>query len=275
MDNFKNLSNKHKLALNWFLDKTGAVSGWPDNLPDGTLLVTKAKGIYKPQWSEYALSIRQNLNSPYNDTDIEKTPDGRWLYKYCPELTEGKDLNEHYTNRALLKNMQDRVPIGVLVQLQSKPNSSYKVLGLGLVKEWQGSVFVIEQLEHNERMNFFTPIDKEVLDESFDDQLAESLQISQAKRMERISSISVTPEKVKIVSSVYTRNSDITAEVLFRANGICERCKLPAPFSRAKDGSPYLEIHHVKPLSEAGKDSLDNTVALCPNCHRELHYGIV
>lgn len=132
---------------------------------------------------------------------------------------------------------------------------------------------VIEHLECYETSQSQTPIEKEILDKSFEEQLDESQRTAQPERLKRINLTDAVPTKIKIISSVYRRNSDITAEVLFRANGICERCELPAPFKRAKDGSPYLEIHHKTPLSESGEDSLGNTIALCPNCHRELHYG--
>jgi len=45
-----------------------------------------------------------------------------------------------------------------------------------------------------------------------------------------------------------------------------------APFI-SKTGIPYLEIHHVKRLSDDGSDTPENAVALCPNCHRALHYS--
>ncbi|WP_242657405.1 HNH endonuclease [Vibrio antiquarius] len=62
-------------------------------------------------------------------------------------------------------------------------------------------------------------------------------------------------------------------EVLLRADGVCERCKQQAPFSRSRDGTPYLEVHHIKRLADGGDDSVENAQALCPNCHRELHFG--
>jgi 5-methylcytosine-specific restriction protein A len=34
-----------------------------------------------------------------------------------------------------------------------------------------------------------------------------------------------------------------------------------------------LEVHHKKQLSEGGEDTVENAIALCPNCHREAHYG--
>ncbi len=29
------------------------------------------------------------------------------------------------------------------------------------------------------------------------------------------------------------------------------------------------------PLSEGGEDTVENAMAVCPNCHMELHYGLV
>ena len=55
-----------------------------------------------------------------------------------------------------------------------------------------------------------------------------------------------------------------------RANQCCELCKEKAPFFD-KQGHPFLEVHHVQWLSEGGADSIYNTVALCPNCHRKMH----
>ena len=82
------------------------------------------------------------------------------------------------------------------------------------------------------------------------------------------------PQKVTKTSLGFNRNEYVIIATLNRANGVCELCDDKAPFIRAKNGTPFLEIHHVIPLSENGKDTVDNTVALCPNCHREAHLGI-
>lgn len=57
-----------------------------------------------------------------------------------------------------------------------------------------------------------------------------------------------------------------------RANGRCEGCLEPAPFL-CNDESPFLEVHHLKRLADAGADTPENVAALCPNCHRRVHYG--
>jgi hypothetical protein len=82
------------------------------------------------------------------------------------------------------------------------------------------------------------------------------------------------PESIEIVSRGFKRNSDVIVTVLNRANGFCEKCGNKAPFIRKKDNTPYLEVHHIKRLADGGEDSVDNTIAVCPNCHRELHYGV-
>ncbi|WP_084402607.1 HNH endonuclease signature motif containing protein [Cupriavidus sp. amp6] len=69
----------------------------------------------------------------------------------------------------------------------------------------------------------------------------------------------------------YERSRLVRDSVLRRAGGACEHCKqrgflLPS-------GALFLETHHDIPLSEDGRDNERNVVALCPNDHREAHYG--
>ena len=37
------------------------------------------------------------------------------------------------------------------------------------------------------------------------------------------------------------------------------------------DGTHYLEVHHIDQLAKGGADTVENAVALCPNCHRKMH----
>lgn len=46
-----------------------------------------------------------------------------------------------------------------------------------------------------------------------------------------------------------------------------------APFLRKKDNSPYLEVHHIITLANGVDDTVENAIAVCPNCHRELHFA--
>ncbi|UFN48891.1 HNH endonuclease [Roseomonas sp. OT10] len=92
-------------------------------------------------------------------------------------------------------------------------------------------------------------------------------------RLQAKSSNIQPPQKITVLVTAFDRDPDVIAEALYRAQGICEGCGRQAPFRRATNGSPYLEVHHIKPLAEGGLDHLDNVEALCPNCHRDVHYG--
>src|SRR5689334_9318147 len=82
------LAPRHHAALMWFADHRGTDQPWPAPIATDeglTYLATKAKGIYKPEWSSYALSVKQILGGPYADRDPEKREDGSWLYMYFQE----------------------------------------------------------------------------------------------------------------------------------------------------------------------------------------------
>ncbi|CAE6837054.1 HNH endonuclease [Paraburkholderia aspalathi] len=97
--------------------------------------------------------------------------------------------------------------------------------------------------------------------------------LSREERLERLARAPRFPTRVEVTTTVLRRNADVIVEALARADGRCEGCGMPAPFRRRSDGSAYLEVHHRIPLAVGGEDTIDNAIALCPNCHRGAHYG--
>jgi 5-methylcytosine-specific restriction protein A len=70
---------------------------------------------------------------------------------------------------------------------------------------------------------------------------------------------------------VFQRDPAVRAHVVKRANGRCEYCGrrgflLP-------NGNHYVEAHHIIALAKQGPDTLENVIALCPEHHREAHFG--
>lgn len=112
-----------------------------------------------------------------------------------------------------------------------------------------------------------------ILEERIEQEIEMAKNLTSAQHRKKINQRSDLPEKILVTQYVFIRNPYVIAEVLERAGGKCERCLEPAPFIRDKDASPYLEVHHKIPLAEDGPDSLANTIALCPNCHRQAHFG--
>ncbi|MHC8440807.1 MAG: HNH endonuclease [Candidatus Eutrophobiaceae bacterium] len=118
-----------------------------------------------------------------------------------------------------------------------------------------------------------TFISEEKLQNDIAKQVKRSLRDGSEKRRKRLKTANTKPESIQIISKGYKRNPDVIAEVLERAKGFCEQCKSEAPFKRRKDNSPYLEVHHKITLAQGGEDTVQNALALCPNCHREAHFG--
>nr|WP_315596601.1 HNH endonuclease signature motif containing protein [uncultured Cupriavidus sp.] len=75
------------------------------------------------------------------------------------------------------------------------------------------------------------------------------------------------------VRTVYQRSALVKRYVLARAAGHCELCGEAAPFKRESDGSPYLEPHHINRVSDGGLDHPAFVGAICPTCHRHIHFG--
>lgn len=118
----------------------------------------------------------------------------------------------------------------------------------------------------------------ELCEQSFEyDDFDRAVEVAKRDSSEdRLLRLKSAPTKAVLVDArtkLYRRNPDVVAERLFIANGVCENCEQQAPFMRKKDNSPYLEVHHIIHLADDGPDCLENTEALCPNCHRERHYG--
>jgi hypothetical protein len=81
-----------------------------------------------------------------------------------------------------------------------------------------------------------------------------------------------SPGKASRTSTVFERDPLVRAFVLRRSSGKCECCGKDAPFLD-QHGDPFLEVHHITPLASGGEDMVENTAAICPNCHRECHLG--
>lgn len=111
------------------------------------------------------------------------------------------------------------------------------------------------------------------LDDTYTDE--EKEKHAQSLSLEELSVIAKSqstkkPKQVKTSVVQIARSPYIAEYAKKRANGICQLCGKKAPFNRP-DGEPYLESHHIEWLSKGGADSIGNTVALCPNCHKKMH----
>jgi hypothetical protein len=134
------LTPAHRAAIEWFARHSGQEVTWPEPL-NGMFLMTRAKGIHKPEGLRYALSVRQSLNGPYKDS-VQRLPGNSWRLQYAQEGSNPT----YFTNEALHACMRDRIPVGVILQVSAAPTPRYLILGLGLVVRWERGVFEIQEL---------------------------------------------------------------------------------------------------------------------------------
>lgn len=136
------VDDQHRAALRWFLDRTGQDVPWPNLLADGTFLVNKAKGIHKPKGWVHALSVRESVIDWYPDRCPFPRERGAFAYSYHQE---GEDPN-YFTNRGLRRCLEDRVPVGVFVQVKQKPDPRYRVWGIAVIESFADGVFELRGL---------------------------------------------------------------------------------------------------------------------------------
>jgi len=116
------------------------------------------------------------------------------------------------------------------------------------------------------------PISKSKLAKTLEKRIKKNKKLTADELLERIKSKkgSRKPAKRPTRSNYFQRDEDVILYSLLRAEGICELCEKPAPFVKS-DGEGFLEVHHIQHLANDGDDTIENTVALCPNCHRKMH----
>lgn len=164
---------------------------------------------------------------------------GRTRMFWYSDLSE--KLNDYY-------KMQDTFPILLFVR---DGQARYKISFLeGFKKK------LIEPLDENHTVE-----EKE--------EHAQLMDIESLKNAAKKHTKKKPVEKIVEVKQV-NRDPYIAEYAKRKAEGVCQLCEQPAPFTDKK-GKPYLESHHIIWLKDGGEDSIENTVALCPNCHRRMH----
>lgn len=101
----------------------------------------------------------------------------------------------------------------------------------------------------------------------------ENLAILRAKALNACTAPEDSIPPKEAIRAIYYRSTQVKRYVLARAAGRCELCDAPAPFRR-KNGSPYLEPHHINRVSDGGLDHPMHVGAICPTCHRNIHFGV-
>ena len=258
------LTAEHANALNWFHNHAGQTIPWSEikgHVDLGARLVNQAKGIYKPHYTEYALSVRQTLDNPYADKSIEMRSDGSWVYPYFQENHDPRLRDREATNRGLMKCMADGVPIGVMLQAKPKPGVEYKVLGLAFVSEWRDGYFILEGFS-NAELDGLKSIPS---DAAHDRAIAKTIAIG----IDDFSPSSMVDARKKIVAEVVRRGG----QSKFRS------CLIQAYEGKCAitgcDALDALEAAHITPYMGNDSNHLQNGLLLRADIHSLFDLGLL
>ena len=136
-------------------------------------------------------------------------------------------------------------------------------------EQWERLKWLVNQTNTDFFKNVVAP-DIEVLDQEYEDAVKKEQKKSIDQLEKEAKKKASKPSSSSVQTKVYHRDPTIAAKKKKRANGVCQLCGNKAPFND-DNGEPYLECHHIDWISKGGMDSIDNCVALCPNCHRKMH----
>jgi hypothetical protein len=220
-------------------------------------------GIYKPAWSEYALSIVIRISSPYEHKDeVLFLDDGRWLMTYSPRAG-GLQIAD---NRALVKCMAEHVPIAVFKQLTDTTNrqrgSTYQVLGLGLVTNYDpnSDVFFVESIDSLALEKITSTVTDEMV--RYEIQLYSQIMnvFEPFIREEAVTYTASMPKRDRAFREIVVREYDFTCavcETKFRLNNLIE-----------------ATAAHIIPKHKSGSDDPRNGLALCRTHHWAFDQGL-
>lgn len=201
-------------------------------------------------------------------SDVKKAVVKTNLQECYPEFASGEIKlleDKNAVNLLAIRNMQkceNRFSTSILTKISDKKHLKPRTRAGGWSEVEDIGCFCAVPIQQVED-----------LDAALQKSVEDAWKLSAAERAKRLAAAPKLPERVHLMSFGFKRNADVIVAVLMRASGVCERCQKPAPFKRKSNGNPFLEVHHTKPLSEGGEDTVENTEALCPNCHRQAHLG--
>jgi len=245
------LPNKRQQeGLLWFLERGGKeiTLSWPMKTDGGVFLATQAAGIHKPDFSEYVLSIRSSTGKGATELYSDKEPvievDGSWTYLYRHEIRGNAPPETIWRNKALLKNMEDAIPVAVIRQLSV---GRYQILGLAYVTDY------------NPRTGYFFLMGSSVANST--------LSVDP----------SLTTEPLNIDED--TRKFQDTRQAVRQGQTKFRLDLLDAYRSRCAateyDVSEGLEAAHIRPYRGAHTNETRNGILLRADIHNLFDYGIV
>jgi 5-methylcytosine-specific restriction protein A len=178
------------------------------------------------------------------------------------------------TPKNLFAHLKDFRPFGSAIPIRRANGETYEEIPVSrMANHWRDGVRLLTETAYSSICEAAgSPRPRKKVELSLNGEIESKSGLTSLELKNRLSKAPKKPNRILTTSIAFVRNADVVIAALRRASGHCELCLKAAPFSRP-NGIPFLEVHHIVPLSEDGDDTIENAAALCPNCHRECHFG--
>jgi putative restriction endonuclease len=258
------VEGRHLEALQWFASNRSRTVTWKEiksHAEYGARLSGAAKGIYKPEYTDFSISVKVLQDGPYPDREVEYRPDGSWVCQYFQENPDPNERDREATNRGLMLCIDAGIPVGFMIRRQAKPQAKYDVLGLGLVTSWDAGYFTIEGFSDAGQIKF------EVLKSDAASTRSKALYYDDtAEDFDASDEMDLRERTIKSIA-VRRGQSAFRNKLLEAYNGCC--CMTGSDLHAA------LEAAHVSPYRGPQSNHLSNGLLLRSDIHSLFDLGLL
>ena len=227
-------------------------------------------GMRKSNQTNSLVLISNHLKSLYDDRWIDD------IFHYTGMGTKGDQSLDFMQNKTLVQSINSDISIFLFEVFEEK-----KYTYIGEVQLTSTPYKEIQPDSNGKDRNVWVfPLKlKNTIVVPIDNKIYKSLEEKKQKQVKSLSLDELKDRATKsrknvgrrpVISTQYERDPLVSEYTKRKANGVCQLCNEKAPFLNSKN-EPYLETHHIIWLSKGGEDTIENTVALCPNCHKKMH----
>jgi 5-methylcytosine-specific restriction protein A len=275
-----NESNKFLKKLGFSIKEKSAVDFINPLKPGDTLTNTELRNLFRCGL-QGGMRRSKNTNSLILISDPTKMVyKDRWvdnIFFYTGMGLKGDQTLDFQQNKTLLNSRTNGVSL-FLFEVFEKGKYSYS----GEVELARNPITELQpDIDKNVRKVFVFPLKLKELREPIPikHELLENIEEEVKKKVRKLSLEELELKaqfsrkdigKREVIINQLERDPIIAELAKRKAKGKCQLCEQLAPFKNT-NGEPYLEAHHIEWLSKGGKNAIDNTVALCPNCHAKMH----
>lgn len=220
------------------------------------------RGIHSPNYDslpsggagkrKYALSVHSEGQAYYDDKNVITRPDGTWILDYKAHRAAPGKRETDQSTKFLMNNLEDGVPVGVMV----RSDSGYNVLGLAFVEQFNAETdsFTIHGPVNaqTEAAHTFYLITEADLSPKEKEELKDLKAQISAERDERVR---------KIVNTVARQQQERFRKQLFEAyRGVCPVTHVDVPEA--------LQAAHIDRYRGPRSQVVNNGILLRADIHR-------